>query len=110
GDGTAHYIFYPGQPELADGIGLKGFSVNVQIGRQNYQWNNGDMFMAYVFGGRQTGTDFITTGPSRLIGVLRDPPGSDSYSFLQQGSTITTSTTISTEHVQEGTEAATIMA
>ncbi|GEM_PF-3640992 len=39
------------------------------------------------------GTNFVTAGPNMVSFVLRDPPGSGSYSWLEKGSTITSSYT-----------------
>ena len=35
------------------------------------------------------GNDFVTAGPDKLLAVLRDPPGSNSYSYLEKGTTFT---------------------
>ena len=59
---------------------------------------------AYVFGSHQTGTDFITGGPDKLLCVLRDPPGSNSYSYLEKGTSFTQSSTYSGSFNHEGSE------
>ena len=38
-----------------------------------------------VLGSASTGNDFVTAGPNKLLTVLRDPPGSNSYAFLEKG-------------------------
>ncbi|MEG1187848.1 MAG: LamG-like jellyroll fold domain-containing protein [Bacteroidales bacterium] len=38
-----------------------------------------------VLGCVSTGSDFVTAGPNKLLTVLRDPPGSNSYAFLEKG-------------------------
>lgn len=37
------------------------------------------------------GTDFVTAGPNHVAFVLRDPPGGSSYSWIEQGTTISSS-------------------
>lgn len=101
-DGNAYYSFIAGEPELADQVGLKGFAVSVKIGRKVYDWNHGNTYPCYVFGGRTIGQDFVTTGPQELIGILRDPPGSRSYSYLKKGSTITNTRSFSTTYNETG--------
>jgi len=41
-----------------------------------------------VFGAKSTGLNFVTAGPTELITILRDPAGSNSYSYLEKGTTI----------------------
>lgn len=110
GDGVGYYTFLAGEPELADGIGLKGFAVNVQIGSRVYPWNKGNTYEAYVFGGRPVGQDFTTVGPDDLIGILRDPPGSNSYSFIQKGSSVSVTRSFSNFKSTNGSLAADISA
>ena len=35
--------------------------------------------------GKSTGSNFVTTGPTKIDMILRDPPGSASYTYLQKG-------------------------
>jgi hypothetical protein len=44
-----------------------------------------------VLGGKSTGSNFVTSGPTNIDMILRDPPGSKSYAFLEAGNTITNS-------------------
>lgn len=48
------------------------------------------------------GNNFITAGPDKLLAVLRDPPGSNSYSYLEQGTTFTESTNYTGGIMQDG--------
>ena len=54
------------------------------------------------------GTDFVTAGPIRLLNILRDPPGSNSYSWWESGQSITYYTTESKGLTQTGSEASTL--
>ena len=59
---------------------------------------------AYVLGAHQTGTDFVTAGPDHFLAVLRDPPGSNSYSYLEKGVSFTEETTYTGSFNNEGNE------
>ena len=95
--GVAYYDFVAGDPATAPGDeGLKPFSATIRFGQQtdvNWEWFGAPTMKAFVLGSILTGTDFITAGPNRLLMVLRDPPGSRSYSYAEQGSTVKSSTT-----------------
>lgn len=60
---------------------------------------------AYTKGSVSQGNNFITAGPDKLLAVLRDPPGSNSYSYLEKGTTITETASFSgTLHHEKNTE------
>src|SRR4030095_11951568 len=93
--GVAEYQFTAGDPSLAT-QGIKGFSSSIRFGTAtniNWNWLGDPQLNVYVMGGKLAGTGFVTAGPDRLLMVLRDPPGSKSFSYAEQGSTITNSTT-----------------
>ena len=48
-----------------------------------------DVFRGYVFGGSPVGSSFITQGPDMVDFILRDPPGSGSYSYMEAGTSST---------------------
>lgn len=48
------------------------------------------------------GNNFITAGPDKLLAVLRDPPGSNSYSYLERGTTFTESSNYTGGITQDG--------
>lgn len=50
------------------------------------------------------GNNFITSGPDKLLAVLRDPPGSNSYSYLEQGTSFTVSSSYEQTITQSGEE------
>lgn len=58
----------------------------------------------FVFGSHQTGTNFVTAGPDKFLCVLRDPPGSTSYSYLEKGTSFTESSTYTGSVEEEGSE------
>lgn len=58
----------------------------------------------FVFGSHQTGTNFVTAGPKKFLCILRDPPGSNSYSYLEKGTSFTESSTYTGSLEEEGSE------
>ncbi len=59
-------------------------------------WKEDEPLRGIVFGSVAQGNDFVTAGPNQIITILRDPPGSNSNSFLEKGSSFTTTTNWST--------------
>lgn len=57
---------------------------------------------AYVLGLRVSGTSFVSAGPITLFNILRDPPGSHSYSYCEAGQTYTYHSTRATGKLQQG--------
>ncbi len=62
----------------------------------------------YTLGYWNTGIDFVTAGPNKVLTVLRDPPGSTSYSYLEKGVTFTESSTYTGSVENEGFQGAAI--
>lgn len=52
------------------------------------KWRTNDL-PTYVLGAKSTSNNFITRGPTVPFVILRDPPGSGSYAWMEKGSTIT---------------------
>ena len=48
-----------------------------------------EVFDAYVFGSLPLGNNFVTKGPDQVLMVLRDPPGSNSYTSWTSGKVTT---------------------
>ena len=83
--GVSSYSFRVTEPELSSGI--RAVSAKIYYGsgnnRTSINWN--DSFKAIILGAIQTGRNFITGGPDKVLMVLRDPPGTNSYSYLEKG-------------------------
>ncbi|NMM49539.1 LamG-like jellyroll fold domain-containing protein [Marinigracilibium pacificum] len=94
-DGSFSYIFKAGVPSLSENgeySYTKTLQVNASIGNENVVWPETDIFRGYILGGLpQEGSDFVTYGPEVVEMVLRDPPGSNSYAFIEKGSTFSRS-------------------
>jgi hypothetical protein len=92
-EGLGFYEFTAGDPDLAS-RGVKDFGASIRFGpatNVEWEWFGSPKLTAYLMGGKLTGTDFVTAGPDKVMMVLRDPPGSKSYSYAEKGSVITTS-------------------
>ncbi|MEO8962542.1 MAG: LamG-like jellyroll fold domain-containing protein [Ginsengibacter sp.] len=104
--GEAAYSFKVGDPDLSDA--KQSFSATLQIGQTtSIPWaayDGGNKMLAYNAGSKSTGNDFVTQGPIELITILRDPPGSRSFSYLEKGSTFNKSISYSTKIDLSGDE------
>jgi len=109
--GQVLYVFAAGLPEInQDPINpgesyTKTLSITAFIGSDGSLktiWREGDPFRGYIFGGMPTGNNFVSTGPTQIINILRDPPGSESSAFYEVGETFTTSTSRSISHTEAG--------
>lgn len=98
--GVATYSFSAGPPNIAtDGansftktMSITGYSGN--NGAIQTVWRESDPFRGIIIGGLPTGSNFVTTGPNEIITILRDPPGSNSKAFIQEGSSFSKASTI----------------
>jgi hypothetical protein len=83
--GEAKYKFLTDFPNIADPY-TKNLNITFKAGSTIVQWPaNGELYEAYILGGRPTGNNFVTTGPSVVDYILRDPPGSGSSATLEKG-------------------------
>ncbi len=72
----------------------KTMTITAQYKHFNVQWegNEGNLYRAYVLGAKyEGGANFVTYGPEIPEFILRDPPGSHSYTYLEKGSGYSTS-------------------
>ena len=85
--GYVEYTFQVNDPELTAAV--RSISATMVYGDADnptsIPWNG---FDAVVLGAHLRGTDFITAGPDQILFVLRDPPGSNSYAYLEKGVTV----------------------
>lgn len=75
-------------PELSFSKTLNIVAVSGQTGNLRTIWREANPFRGICFGGMPSGNNFVTTGPKELLAILRDPPGSNSSTTLEKGSTI----------------------
>jgi hypothetical protein len=108
-EGQVEYTFYGGFPNpTVDNLNpelsyTKTFEVHAATGdggSMQSQWPENDPYRAYVFGGIPTGNNFVTEGPDLVDFILRDPPGSNSRAFFEEGFTISKTTSNSFSNSQ----------
>jgi len=101
-NGEVDYVFESNKPNLLSNNINPEFSftstlkINLQAGGNTSEWKpNEKYFRAYLIGSKTKGQNFVTTGPQTVKWILHDPPGSNSYTYIESGSTLTKSTTVS---------------
>lgn len=88
GEGT--YTFIGGLPNI-QGDHTLAMTASYEVNGVNYSWRDADNpFTAIVLGSLPKGNNFVTKGPDKVEAVLRDPPGSNSYSMWETGQVIET--------------------
>ena len=100
-EGIFDYVFKAGFPNLVTPYTL-GLKIEVEYEGRKSSWERNagvNAFKAIVMGDILTGTDFVTSGPDLISFVLRDPPGSNSYSYMEKGTTVSNSYSYSKSYV-----------
>lgn len=95
-DGYAEWNFQVGSTDMTTGMLSLGISMTYGDSDNPIPvvWEG---LTAAVIGSRIKGSDFVTEGPDELMFVLRDPPGTNSYSFLEKGFTVSRTSTYNGE-------------
>lgn len=93
--GEANYMFIAGEPNITategDSTHRYQKSISIQFtnteGTERYDWDMNKLAWGVVLGEHASGgTNFITEGPTQILFVLRDPPGSKSKATWVKGS------------------------
>lgn len=96
--GETLYKFKAGAPNMNKDIAKPELSYTLPISVQSITgkvkairtiWRKKNPLRAYVWGKKKSGSNFTTRGPNKIINILRDPPGTNSYTYLEKGSTFT---------------------
>jgi hypothetical protein len=82
--GIFNYEFTAGKPNFVTPF-TNSFSVSVKVNNKTADWEKNGNEM-YILGSELLGTSFFTEGPVEPEIILRDPPGSKSYAYLEKGS------------------------
>lgn len=103
------YMFKVTEPSISSATGTIAatFTYGTSDNPTSVAWENpigNSNGMAYILGAHQTGTNFVTAGPDKLLCVLRDPPGSNSYSYLEKGVTFSEESKYTGSVKNEGNE------
>lgn len=85
--GTATYRFIAGYPNIQEPYTL-GLNIRYEANGENLGWSGNGTFKAVVLGALPSGNNFVTSGPDKVLMVLRDPPGSNSQAFYEKGTMI----------------------
>lgn len=103
--GYAEYQFKVTDPEFT--AAQRTLDITMKYGEDgtSVNWREGGLD-AIVLGAKNKGTDFVTAGPDKVLFVLRDPPGSHSYSYLEKGATFTSTESYNGVVLNEGQETA----
>ncbi len=89
--GHVTYTFKGGGPNVNTPF-KRVLNISTKVeGGSAIQWDR-NPFEAIVLGALGDANDFVTAGPNKILTILRDPPGSNSYAYLEQGTTITSAT------------------
>ena len=102
-NGYAEFQFVVADPEFTAAQRTLDITMNYGEDGTSVNWRDGGLDVI-VLGAKNTGTDFVTAGPDKVLFVLRDPPGSNSYAYLEKGATFTTSETYNGVAFNEGGE------
>ena len=81
--GKGEYAFVVGFPNLSAPY-TYGLNIEYRVDGVKYQWQEKKL-EAIVLGNIQSGSQFVTGGPDIVTMILRDPPGSQSYSYFDEG-------------------------
>lgn len=84
---------------VSQGIKTLDFSVTL-----DGKTTNADQLSAIVLGSRVRGNSYVTAGPIRLFNILRDPPGSNSYSYCESGQVYSYHSSYATGKADQGSE------
>lgn len=100
--------FRAGIPDITKNDSLsftKTFEVHALVSNISYSWRNAeDIYRAYVLGSSPIeGTGFVTYGPEIPEIILRDPPGTNSYAFIEKGSSYTTNSSFGMDQTVNST-------
>lgn len=101
--GFAQFAFTVTDPEFTAAIRTLDITMSYGQSGTSVNWRDGGL-KAIVLGAKNTGTNFVTAGPDKVLFVLRDPPGSNSYAYLEKGATFTTTDTYNGVVFNEGGE------
>ena len=108
-DGTQSYTFVASQANISQNPipqynFTKTFEIALVTPTSTVIWkpNAGDgtpspLFRGIIFGGKALGNSFATAGPQVVTMILRDPPGSNSFSTWGKETTHTTTSSLETD-------------
>ena len=109
--GEAEWTFQVNNPEMTSALRSAAMDMtynesSTSTSTTTINWKGGfdgnGNTKAIVVGAKTMGSDFVTNGPDKVLFVLRDPPGSNSYAYLEKGISVTTTSTYEGNVTNEG--------
>ena len=97
--GRATYRWKAGYPNIATPY-TRTLSINYDIESRTYGWEGNGM-AGIILGELPTGNNFVTRGPDHPLMVLRDPPGTNSFTEWTSGSSTVKSHVVGQTFKQE---------
>lgn len=110
-NGEAEWTFQVNNPEMTSALRSAAMDMTYSENSQStssttINWKEGfdgkGNTKAIVIGAKTLGSDFVTNGPDKVLFVLRDPPGSNSYAYLEKGVTVTSTSSYEGNVTNEG--------
>lgn len=110
-NGEAEWTFQVNNPEMTSAMRSAAMDMTYTENSQStssttINWKGGfdgkGNTKAVVVGAKIMGSDFVTNGPDKVLFVLRDPPGSNSYAYLEKGVTVTSTSSYEGNVTNEG--------
>lgn len=84
--GAATYSWNAGAPCIQEPY-TRSMTITYDIDGTMKSWD-GSGLTGIVFGSLPTGNNFVTSGPDKVIFILRDPPGTGSSASIEEGYTV----------------------
>lgn len=109
--GEAEWTFQVNNPEMTSALRSAAMDMTYSENSEStssttINWKGGfdgkGNTKAIVIGAKTLGSDFVTNGPDKVLFVLRDPPGNNSYAYLEKGVTVTSTSTYEGNVTNEG--------
>ncbi|MBQ3634959.1 MAG: hypothetical protein II951_05010 [Bacteroidales bacterium] len=85
--GRAKYVWTAGMPNIQSPY-TRTMTITYNLDGTQCKWNGGNSLHAIVLGDLPTGSNFVTSGPDKVMMILRDPPGTNSQAYIQEGTTM----------------------
>jgi len=97
-NGEGKFRLVPGDPDLT--TGKKSFNALLYIAGRPFYINGIESagINAILLGGASTGSNFLTAAGDDIDLILHDPPGSNSYAYIEQGTALSTVKTYNRSH------------
>ncbi len=90
--GKATYSWMAGFPNITFPY-TRSLNITYDNNGKKEQWSQNGSFNGVVLGSLPSGNNFVTSGPDKVMMILRDPAGSASSAYWEEGVTVSTDET-----------------